>query len=224
MLTILPPAIDRYEQSKEAASCDPTTSAHISAHNAAHSDNTATRDQALVTLRAVWRNRLDDAYDRASKRAAKRGKKLPPRGEYYNNWGSTYHKYGPYMYPGYLTMGIYAAGDPGALHGTWANCAQGLCGANDIPAGGCGGPGGCTSMAVSLGRPQIVFNTYTDRLIRDIGLVQVVRLVVSLTLPVSKIHDHNSDKYFSTGCAGGLGYAMGVGAGGGGGGGCGGGG
>ncbi|WYZ44591.1 hypothetical protein EsH8_VII_001027 [Colletotrichum jinshuiense] len=140
-------AIDRYEQSKEAASCDPTTSAHISAHNAAHSDNTATRDQALVTLRAVWRNRLDDAYDRASKRAAKRGKKLPPRGEYYNNWGSTYHKYGPYMYPGYLTMGIYAAGDPGALHGTWANCAQGLCGANDIPAGGCGGPGGCTSMA-----------------------------------------------------------------------------
>lgn len=103
--------------------------------------------------RNVVRMRLDAAYDRASRRAAKKGKKLPSREEYYAHWGNKYHMYGPCMYPAYLTVGIYQAGDPGIMHTGlpgWASCAQGLCGTNDIGGGGCGGPGGCTNMDVSL--------------------------------------------------------------------------
>ncbi|OLN85440.1 hypothetical protein CCHL11_08010 [Colletotrichum chlorophyti] len=138
--------IDRFDESPPSAACDTSSSAHVSAHNASHSLETPAMSRARTQTRLIWKIRLDDAYERAVKRASKRGKKLPPRELYYNNWGSTYHMYGPCMYPAYLTTGVYAGGDPAFLNGNWANCASGSCGPNDIAAGGCGGPGGCTNL------------------------------------------------------------------------------
>ncbi|KAF6803226.1 alpha-ketoglutarate-dependent sulfonate dioxygenase [Colletotrichum sojae] len=146
-----PPAIETFEST--AKPTDPSVSVHISTHNAVRSDETPRHKQMRRQQRNMYRMRLDAAYDRASRRAAKKGKKLPSREEYYAHWGSRYHMYGPCMYPAYLTAGIYQAGDPGIMHAGypgWAACAQGLCGTNDISAGGCGGPGGCTNLDLYL--------------------------------------------------------------------------
>ncbi|KAK1971066.1 hypothetical protein LY78DRAFT_166705 [Colletotrichum sublineola] len=140
-------AIDNFNNSPAAAACDPSSSAHISAHNACHTDASSPLNKARGFQRSVWASRLDDGYERAVKRAAKRGKKLPPKGEFYDHWGSKYFQYAPFSSPAYLTTGIYAAGTASVLNGSWASCAQGVSGPNDIAAGGCGGPGGCTNAA-----------------------------------------------------------------------------
>ncbi|KAK1623297.1 hypothetical protein BDP81DRAFT_439957 [Colletotrichum phormii] len=140
-------AIDSFDKVTATQVCTPSNSIHISAHNSVRTDGSATHNIAHRQLRAAWRMRLDDAYERAKKRAAKRGKTLPPKEEFYNNWGKFHHRDSPYNYPAYLIGGIYPAGNPGVIHGSWADCAQGLCGSNDIAAGGCGGAGGCTNMA-----------------------------------------------------------------------------
>ncbi|UQC87701.1 uncharacterized protein CLUP02_13220 [Colletotrichum lupini] len=140
-------AIDSFDKATASQVCTPSNSVHISAHNSVRTDGSATHNIAHRQLRLAWRMRLDDAYERAKKRAAKRGRTLPPKEEFYNNWGKTHHRDSPYNYPAYLIGGVYPAGNPGVLHGSWADCAQGLCGSNDIAAGGCGGPGGCTNMA-----------------------------------------------------------------------------
>ncbi|KAK2000681.1 hypothetical protein LX36DRAFT_602640 [Colletotrichum falcatum] len=144
-------AIDTFNSSPAAAACDPSSSAHVSAHNSCHADASSPLNKARGFQRAAWASRLDDGYERAVKRAAKRGKKLPPKEEFYSHWGRTYFQYAPVSSPAYLTTGIYVAGDPGVLNGSWASCAQGVSGPNDIAAGGCGGPGGCTNAGVSLG-------------------------------------------------------------------------
>ncbi|TID07698.1 Glycine-rich domain-containing protein 2 [Colletotrichum higginsianum] len=138
-------AVDNFNNSPAANSpaCHPSSSAHISAHNSCLSSSPLHRGREFQ--RAIWKSRLDDGYERAVKRTAKRGRKLPPKEEFYDHWGKTYHQYAPNLFPGYLTSDLYVAGDPGILHGNWASCAQGLCGTNDIAAGGCGGPGGCTN-------------------------------------------------------------------------------
>ncbi|TDZ16366.1 hypothetical protein Cob_v010708 [Colletotrichum orbiculare MAFF 240422] len=141
-------AIDNFTTTTEPTT-DPTTAIHVSNHNAVRSNESAVRKRYRSHARVVYKTRLDDSYERAYKRAAKKGKTLPPREEYYSHWDSKYHLYGPCAYPAYLTTGIYINGDPGIMHAGadgWAGCAQGLCGTNDIPGGGCGGPGGCTSL------------------------------------------------------------------------------
>ncbi|KZL63249.1 alpha-ketoglutarate-dependent sulfonate dioxygenase, partial [Colletotrichum incanum] len=146
-------AIDNFNSSA-AAACNPSSSAHVSAHNACHTDESSSLNKSRAFQRTVWASRLDDGYERAVKRAAKRGKKLPPKEDFYNHWGSVYFRYSPVSGPAYLTTDLYVAGDPGILNGAWADCAQGLCGANDITAGGCGGPGGCTNSAGTWSGPS----------------------------------------------------------------------
>ncbi|GKT42907.1 uncharacterized protein ColSpa_03088 [Colletotrichum spaethianum] len=162
-------AIDNFNSSV-AAACDSSSSAHVSAHNSCHADVSSPLNRARSFQRSIWASRLDDGYERAVKRAAKRGKKLPPKEEFYNHWGKTYFQYAPISAPAYLTTDMYVAGDPGILNGSWADCAQGLWGPNDIAAGGCGGPGGCTNSAVSLRPPWISLDSLTNLPNREYGL------------------------------------------------------
>ncbi|TEA13203.1 hypothetical protein C8034_v003071 [Colletotrichum sidae] len=154
-------AIDNFTTTTEPTA-DPTTAIHVSNHNAVRSNESAVRKRYRSHARVVYKTRLDDSYERAYKRAAKKGKTLPPREEYYCHWDSKYHLYGPCAYPAYLTTGIYINGDPGIMHAGadgWAGCAQGLCGTNDIPGGGCGGPGGCTSLDLSAAALSMSIST-----------------------------------------------------------------
>ncbi|UKZ56523.1 hypothetical protein TrVGV298_010360 [Trichoderma virens] len=135
---------DSFHDSGNAKLCPPDNSAHISAHNS----------RAGITdyIRARQARKLDEAYQKAAKRAEKKGRALPPRDEYYDHWGYNYYMYGPFMYPIYFAPGLYYGWDPcyiPAGDGAWANCAAGTCGNGNIAAGGCGGPGGC---AVSVGQ------------------------------------------------------------------------
>lgn len=83
-------------------------------------------------LAALQRKRLDMAYAKAQKRAAKKGRKIPPRDEYYDHWGYPYLMYGPYMYPVYWTPGMYYGAYPGGLvacgTGATGGCVAGSCG------------------------------------------------------------------------------------------------
>ncbi|KAM0656177.1 hypothetical protein ACHAPH_008023 [Verticillium nonalfalfae] len=130
---------------------DKSAMPHMSTHNAVsaveqeaiHWRNRSVRQHS----RHVWNFRLNEAYTRAAARAKRRGITLPPKEVYYNHWGKDYYMLGPHVAPTYLKPGIYYADDPGRMpmgKEAWAQCAQGTCGNNDIAAGGCGGPGGCT--------------------------------------------------------------------------------
>ncbi|KAK3693374.1 hypothetical protein B0T22DRAFT_505080 [Podospora appendiculata] len=143
-----------FHTSGAATLCPPSTSAHISSHNSvksAFSPEAALagspldkRKQAVrLQLAANNKRRIDDAYAKAQKRADKKGRKIPPRNEYYDHWGYPYYYYGPYMYPMWWTPGLYYGWYPGyiaACGGGWGNCAAGTCGGG-VAAGGCGGPG-----------------------------------------------------------------------------------
>jgi hypothetical protein len=139
--------MDRFYESPAALNCRPDKSAHISAHN-------AVRVEKLYNhSKKVHEAKLEEAYLKAQKRAAKKGRKLPARDEYYNHWGYTYYMYGPWMAPMYYSPGVYYAGTPGDVcsHEGFANCAQGTCGNNTtIAAGACGQPGGCTSVSTGV--------------------------------------------------------------------------
>jgi hypothetical protein len=39
----------------------------------------------------AYQKRLDANYEKARKRAEKRGRKLPPKEDYYNHWGNQYY-------------------------------------------------------------------------------------------------------------------------------------
>jgi hypothetical protein len=41
-------------------------------------------------MRAVQNKRLEENYQKACKRAEKKGRKLPPKDQYYNHWGYSY--------------------------------------------------------------------------------------------------------------------------------------
>ncbi|EPE09100.1 alpha-ketoglutarate-dependent sulfonate dioxygenase [Ophiostoma piceae UAMH 11346] len=122
--------------------------AHISAHNAVAVTSTNAADGLVrERVRARQLQRLETNYQKAAKRAEKKGRKLPPRSEYYDHWGYSYYMYSPYMYPYYYTYGVgpYYGGDPGSMpvgSGATGGCANGTCG-NGVGAGACGGPGGC---------------------------------------------------------------------------------
>jgi hypothetical protein len=91
------------------------------------------RRRVEAQMAALHKKNLDEAYAKAQKRAAKKGRTLPPRRDYYDHWGYPYYYYGPYFYPMWYTPGLYWGwGYPGYVagcgYGGWANCAAGTCG------------------------------------------------------------------------------------------------
>ena len=130
---------EAFYASGAAKLCPPDNSAHISAHNAVKTAVSAHAHQ-------IFSARLDAQYEKACKRAEKKGRKLPPREQYYDHWGYSYYMYGPWIYPLYFYPGMYYAYAPGyygGVDGYGAGCAAGTCGNNGVAAGACGGPGGC---------------------------------------------------------------------------------
>ncbi|KAI6749455.1 hypothetical protein HG530_015294 [Fusarium avenaceum] len=95
---------DKFYESGAADLCPPDNSAHISSHNAVRS-----YEEGLVAsnhvekvqnrMRAVQNKRLEENYQKACKRAEKKGRKLPPKDQYYDHWGYSYAMYGPWMAP-----------------------------------------------------------------------------------------------------------------------------
>lgn len=145
-------AAQNFLDSGRAELCPPDKSAHISAHNAVR-QNPAASIQSRVTgyQQARQQRQLEVNYEKACKRAKKKGRTLPPRDEYYDHWGYQYYMYSPFIYPLYFTPGLYYGWDPGFVStgSGWASCAAGSCGAG-VAAGQCGGAGGCGANGVSL--------------------------------------------------------------------------
>ncbi|KAH7010993.1 hypothetical protein EDB80DRAFT_383537 [Ilyonectria destructans] len=135
---------EKFYSSGVASFCPPDNSAHISSHNAVKLASGYESPQQVVRrhFQAVQQRRLEENYEKACKRAEKKGRKLPPREQYYEHWGYTYYMYGPWMYPLYLTPGMYYAWDPGYAASGGGSCAAGTCGGG-VAAGACGSPGGC---------------------------------------------------------------------------------
>lgn len=141
---------DNFHTSGAASFCPPDKSAHISSHNAVKmvedpaSTTRSSRRRVQAQMTALHQQRLDDAYAKAKRRAEKKGRKIPPKDEYYDHWGYQYYYYGPYMYPMWFTPGLYYGWAPGYVAGCgsggWAACAAGSCGGG-VAAGSCGGPG-----------------------------------------------------------------------------------
>ncbi|KAK3290359.1 uncharacterized protein B0H64DRAFT_368914 [Chaetomium fimeti] len=146
---------ETFHASGQARLHPPDNSAHISSHNAVKiiPDPTVAKPRReLVDRRLATRHhrRIDDAYEKAQKRAASKGRTIPPKGEYYTHWGYPYACYGPYVSPVWYTPGIYVGGGcPGEMSACGAGasgaCAGGTCGGT-VASGGCasgGGGGGC---------------------------------------------------------------------------------
>ncbi|OTA68463.1 hypothetical protein K449DRAFT_461315 [Hypoxylon sp. EC38] len=136
---------ESFHTSGRASLCPPDNSAHISAHNSVRFKDADDRRQWLnKRIHLLHKVRLNKSYERAQKRARKKGRELPPRDEYYYSyWGYPYMLYGPYVYPVYFTPAVYPCGDPSAAmagQGAQGACVAGACGQGG---GGCGGSGGC---------------------------------------------------------------------------------
>ncbi|KAI1374192.1 hypothetical protein F4677DRAFT_172911 [Hypoxylon crocopeplum] len=150
---------ESFYASGKASLCPPDNSAHISAHNSVRfNDVDGHRDRVHRRMHMSHQNYLDHNYDKAQKRAKKKGRDIPPRDEYYYSyWGFPYMMYGPYVYPVYFTPTCYPCGDPGAAtsgQGAQGGCAAGACGQGGGGcggSGGCGGGGGCGSSGVACG-------------------------------------------------------------------------
>ncbi|KAI0843879.1 hypothetical protein F5Y00DRAFT_274793 [Daldinia vernicosa] len=153
---------ETFHKSGKAALCPPDSSAHISAHNAVKfTDVNASREVVRRRLHETHQQHLNRNYERAQKRAHRKGRELPPREEYYHSyWGYPYMMYGPYLYPMYFTPGCYPTGAPGeavAGQGAQGGCAAGACGqgggacGGSGGCGGCGGGGGCGSSGAACG-------------------------------------------------------------------------
>ncbi|TGJ78484.1 hypothetical protein E0Z10_g10278, partial [Xylaria hypoxylon] len=144
---------DNFYQSGRAALCPPGNSnAHISAHNSVRVvENDSIRSQINNRLHLLHQKRLEDNYEKARKRAKKRGRDLPPRDEYYYYyWGAPYLLYAPYVYPAYCVCPVYYdTTTVSSGSGYYGACAAGTCGGTAAAgacggthAGGCGGNGG----------------------------------------------------------------------------------
>lgn len=159
-------AAQNFHDSGRAKMCPPDKSAHISAHNAVRPQSTTTQDRVANYARERQRLQLELNYQKACKRAQKKGRNLPPRDEYYDHWGYQYYMYSPFIYPLYFTPGLYYGWDPGYVSmgsGAWASCAAGSC-AGSVAAGGCGGPGGCGATGVSWVFVFLCFLVFTPPL------------------------------------------------------------
>lgn len=82
---------DSFHASGSASLCPPNNSAHISAHNSIRTVDSDPFVNAHATARQ--KEKLDEAYKKACKRAEKNGRTLPSRDEYYdyNHWGYPYY-------------------------------------------------------------------------------------------------------------------------------------
>lgn len=130
---------ESFHTSGAAALHPPSNSAHISAHNSvkgtidpstpAGPSRLAQFERRIV---AMQQKRINAAYDKAQRRATKRGRTIPPREQYYDHWGYPYVYYGPYMYPMWWTPGMYYGAYPGYVAvcaaGATGSCAAGTCG------------------------------------------------------------------------------------------------
>ncbi|KAI1735896.1 hypothetical protein F4680DRAFT_452558 [Xylaria scruposa] len=148
-------AHDNFYESGRAALCPPDNSAHISAHNSVRiTDNSSKRSLIQKQLHLRHQKRLEDNYEKARKRAKRKGRELPPRDDYYYYyWGAPYLLYGPYVYPAYYVCPIYYdSATVAAGSGYYGACAAGTCGGT-VAAGACGGAvaGGCGGGAGSGG-------------------------------------------------------------------------
>lgn len=159
-------ATDEFYKSGRAKLCPPNNSAHISSHNAVRFRESEAGKRVTAAIRSRQQEKLEREYEKAVKRAEKKGRTLPPRDDYYSHWGYAYFSmmpplhwtsfaqrftdkhgkvYGPFMYPAYMGGAMYAGWDPCGVtagHGQWANCAAGTCSAHGgVAAGACGGSG-----------------------------------------------------------------------------------
>ncbi|KAG9840242.1 hypothetical protein KCU98_g9383, partial [Aureobasidium melanogenum] len=138
---------------------DPKKSVHISTHNAVRPTGDKRYDEN-VTKRI---GELEKAYDKACKRADKKGKPRPKRDDYYYSESYGHPVFIPMYAPYYGAMPytpvIYPV-NPGCMAlgvGAVGNCCAGTCGAATAAggfcsgAGSCGSLGGCVSGGISSG-------------------------------------------------------------------------
>lgn len=94
-----------FHESGRADLCPPDASAHISAHNSVRLEDVSSKQDRVRQLHLLGvQQRVDEQYKKAQKRAEKKGRKLPPKDEYYHNyWGYPYMMYGPWVR--YLLLG-----------------------------------------------------------------------------------------------------------------------
>ncbi len=105
-------------------------------------------------MHLLHQKRLEENYEKARKRAKKKGRDLPPRDDYYYYyWGTPYLLYAPFVYPAYCVCPIYYDTTTAAAgSGFYGACAAGTCGGT-VAAGACGGSaaGGCGGSAGAVG-------------------------------------------------------------------------
>lgn len=83
--------LDEFYSSGAAKLCPPSNSAHISAHNAVPTDDSATFMQVRDKFRQAREAQLEEAYRKACKRAQKKGRPVPVRERYVQDyWGYQY--------------------------------------------------------------------------------------------------------------------------------------
>lgn len=136
---------DAFYNSGGAELCPPDKSAHISSHNAMPVERSELHAKTYDAMTRTRQRQLDQAYEKACKRAIKKGRKPPEKAQFQqDHWGYGYYGYYPYMGAYiWMTPGLYYG--PMAMPmgtGMYGNCAAGTCG-GAVAAGGCGGPGGC---------------------------------------------------------------------------------
>jgi hypothetical protein len=71
---------DTFHSSGAARLCPPDNSAHISSHN-------SIKMVVAKQAQTVFNTRLDIQYEKACRRAEKKGRKIPSRQDYYDHWG-----------------------------------------------------------------------------------------------------------------------------------------
>ncbi|KAM5355078.1 hypothetical protein ACJ41O_001724 [Fusarium nematophilum] len=86
---------DKFYDSGAANLCPPDNSAHISSHNAVRAPDPDVpahlAKKIQGRLRDMHERRLEENYQKACKRAEKKGRKLPPKKQYYDHWGYSYY-------------------------------------------------------------------------------------------------------------------------------------
>ncbi len=83
-------AAEEFYKSGRAKLCPPNNSAHISSHNAVRFRETEAGKQVTAAIRSRQQEKLEREYEKAVKRAEKKGRTLPPREDYYSHWGYAY--------------------------------------------------------------------------------------------------------------------------------------
>ncbi|KFY23177.1 hypothetical protein V493_06031 [Pseudogymnoascus sp. VKM F-4281 (FW-2241)] len=95
---------DEFYNSGAAKFCPPSNSAHISAHNAVPVVADPMSKKVSDRLAAARKKQLDEAYEKACKRAIKRGRPVPPKEQFVaNHYGMAYAS--PYPY-GMMYMSV----------------------------------------------------------------------------------------------------------------------